>query len=114
MYVLRDSENQNKVAYVGRTKRPWRRKKEHEIDPSKSTNKVPWKMYIVKDKLNLKESKALENALICVYTIDALANARHEIAVKNFDGFEKEFGRAASICRMPLTQLKDLMKGDYK
>lgn len=47
-------------------------------------------------------------------TIDALANARHEIAVKNFDGFEKEFGRAASICRMPLTQLKDVMRGDYK
>ncbi len=52
--------------------------------------------------------------LICIYTIDALANAKHEIAVKNFDGLEKEFGRAASICRMPLTQLKDVMKGDYK
>lgn len=87
---------------------------EHEADPSKSTNGKPWKMYIVKDQLSLKESKSLENALICIYTIDALANARHEIAVKNFDGFEREFGRAASICRMPLTQLKEVMIGDYK
>ena len=70
-------------------------------------------MYIVKDKLSLSEASALENALICIYSISALANARHEIAVKNFDKFESEFDRAASICRMPLKRLKSVMKGDY-
>ncbi|MBQ4060128.1 MAG: GIY-YIG nuclease family protein, partial [Lachnospiraceae bacterium] len=114
VYVLRDSKNRNKVSYVGRSKNPWKRHLQHRKDLSKQTDGKPWDMYIVKSGLTKKEAAALENALICIYTIDALANARHEIAVKNFDGFEKEFGRAASICRIPLTQLKDVMKGDYK
>ena len=70
-------------------------------------------MYIVKDKLSQSEAAALENALICIYSISALANARHEIALRNFDNFEREFERAASICRLPLSRLKDVMKGDY-
>lgn len=114
VYVLRDSQNQNKVAYVGRTKNPWKRRLAHRRDKTKQTNGIPWDMYIVKDKLNLKQAETLENALICIYTIDALANARHEIAVKNFEGFEQEFSRAASICKIPLGTLYDVMKGDYK
>ena len=114
VYVLRDRLNGYKVSYVGITNNPWRRKRQHEKDPSKMTLKEPWKMYIVKDRLNKKEARALENALICIYTIQALANARHEIAVKNFDGFEKEFARAASICKIPTGDLYNAMKGDYK
>ena len=109
-----DSLNENKVSYVGMTNNPWRRKKEHEKDPSKKTMNIPWNMYIVKDKLSKKEARTLENALICIYTIEALANARHEIAVKNFDGFEKEFARAASICKIPTGDLYNAMRGDYK
>ena len=114
VYVLKDSKNGNKVSYVGRTKNPWKRYSEHRRDKRKQTDGEPWKMYIVKEGLSQEEAAALENALICIYTIDALANARHEIAVKRFDRFEKEFDRAASICRMPLTELKDIMKGDYR
>lgn len=112
VYVLRDSEKGNKVSYVGRSKDPWTRWLRHQ--KTKKTNGVPWNMYIVKDQLSLQEARALENALICVYTIDALANARHEIAVKNFAGFEDEFARAASLCKIPLDGLYDVMKGDYK
>ncbi len=71
-------------------------------------------MYIVKDDLDLKEAATLENALICIYTISALANMRHEIAVNNFDGFEIEFKRAASICRMDISGLYDVMKDNMK
>lgn len=114
VYVLRDSKRENKVAYVGRTNQPWRRKLEHDRDPRKRTDGVKWKMYIVKDGLTVKEAKALENALICVYTIDALANARHEIAVGKIDKFNDEFARASTICRIPLEPLRKMMKGDYK
>ncbi len=71
-------------------------------------------MYIVKSGLSKGEAAALENALICVYTIDALANARHEIAVKNFEKYNMEIQRAASICRMDISVLDKVMKGDYK
>lgn len=37
-----------------------------------------------------------------------------EIAVKNFDGFEREFARAASICKIPTGDLYNAMRGDYK
>ena len=114
VYVLRDSENDNKVSYVGRSKNPWARYLRHQKDQKKQTNKKPWKMYIVKDGLTLKEAAALENALICIYTLQALSNARHEIAQKNYPGFELEFKRAASICKLPIKRLYDVMKGDYK
>ena len=108
VYVLRDPKNGYKVSYVGRSNDPWRRYGEH-----KRKGKTG-EMYIVKDGLSLQEAMALENALICVYTVNALSNARHEIAVKNFAGFEEEFARAASLCKIPLDELHDVMKGDYK
>lgn len=36
-------------------------------------------------------NNAIEQSLICIYTIDALANARYEIAEKNYSKFEMEF-----------------------
>lgn len=71
-------------------------------------------MYIVKDKMDKRTARILENALICIYTLSALANARHEIALKNLDGFNKEIARASSVCRMPLDDLKKVMERDYK
>ncbi len=35
VYVLRDSQNSNRVSYVGRTKNPWRRRAQHRKDPRK-------------------------------------------------------------------------------
>ena len=64
--------------------------------------------------MTVDEAKAYENALICIFTIEALANARHEIAQKNYLAFEKEFARAASICKLPLQNLYSVMRGDYK
>lgn len=111
VYLLMDSELDNKVSYVGITNDPWRRKKEHEKDSSKYTESgVPWDMYIVKDGLTRREARSLEQALICIYTIEALANARYEIAEKNYANFEKEFQRAASIAKIPLNDLMKAMK----
>lgn len=107
------SLNNNEVSYVGRTNDPWRRKNEHARDKRKQTCGVPWVMHIFKSGLSVKEAATLENALICIFKIDALANARHEVAVKNYAKFEMEFNRASSLTGIELNKLKDLMKGDY-
>lgn len=73
-----------------------------------------WVFQMVKDGLTQKEAAILENALICIYTLQALSNARHEIAQKNYPGFKQEFKRAASLCKLPIDRLYDVMKGDYK
>lgn len=102
--------NKNKVSYVGMTNDPWRRSNEHKKDLRKYTGGVAWEMYVVKDGLTKKEARMLEQSLICIYTIDALANARYEIAEKNYYQFEQEMNRAASISKLPLSTLKDVMK----
>ena len=115
---MRDTEDGFKVRYVGITNDPWRRKGEHERDERKTSEKneggevtkVPWEMHVVVSGLTKKEARALEQSLICIYTIDALANARYEIAEKNYDNFEKEIERAAEITKIPLPDLKKAMK----
>ena len=52
----------------------------------------------------------MEQSLICIYTIDALANARYEIAEKNYEKFADEIERAAEIARIPLPDLQNAMK----
>lgn len=67
-------------------------------------------MWVVASGLTLEEAKALEQSLICIYTIDALANARYEIAQKNYGKFVEEIERAAQIARIPLPDLMKAME----
>lgn len=66
-------------------------------------------MYVIESDLTLEEDRAIEQSLICIYTIDALANARYEIAQKNYENFELEFKRDSELTKMPLTELKNVI-----
>ena len=109
VYVLVDSENNCKVSYVGITNNPARRADEHARDARKSTNGIPWSMKVIKSGLTKQQARAIEQSLICIYTIDALANARYEIAEKNYDKFNEEFHRASELIKIPLDDLYSAM-----
>ena len=110
VYLLRERKDPYKVRYVGRTNDPRRRENEHKRDDRKQTNGIAWKMWVVATGLTKEVAKALEQSLICIYTIDALANARYEIAEKNYEKFAYEIERAAEIARIPLPDLQNAMK----
>lgn len=67
-------------------------------------------MWVVVSGLTKREARALEQSLICIYTIDALANARYEIAEKNYGKFADEIKRAADLAKIPLPDLGEAMK----
>ena len=91
------------------TNDPVRRAGEHARDPRKQTNGVNWTMQVVMTGLTKQEARSLEQALICIYTIDALSNARYEIAQKNYGKFVQEFTRAGNIVGIPYADLLKIM-----
>ena len=128
VYILRDPKNNNRVSYVGISNDPHRRADEHsKFDPKKlnrktkmvekRTNGVPWKMYIVATGLTKSEARVYENALICLYGVEALGNVRHEIGkgrLANDEEIKKETARVASLWRIDdVKMLIDYMLEDY-
>ena len=67
-------------------------------------------MQVVFTGLTKKEARAMEQALICIYTYDALSNARYEIGRNNIDGFNAEIERAASLLKVPYENLDNLVR----
>ena len=47
------------------------------------------------------DCRDMEQVLICAYTIEALDNARYEIAKKNYKNFDKEMERVSSLLKLP-------------
>ena len=109
VYVLMDSLDGYAVKYVGISNNPVERAKQHARDDSKKTNGKPWHMYIWASGKTRREARMIEQSLICVFTIDALANARYEIAVKNIPGFKNELKTAASLLKIPYQNLENLV-----
>lgn len=53
------------------------------------------------DGLPRSVARTMEQALICTYTLEALGNARYEIAEKNYEAFSEEMSRVASLLKVP-------------
>ena len=81
------------MKYVGRTKDPDRRAKEHSKHPVKSN----YKMTVVDTGLTLPQAKVAEQSIISTYTLKYLDNARREIAVGNLDKFRSNMGAVIEI-----------------
>ena len=94
VYVLRD--NKGDVRYVGRSKDPTRREKQHQNDPLHPQRKT-YKMEVVVSNLNKKEARAFEQMLISAYMSKHIENSRREIAKGNVDNFKDEAGKAKEI-----------------
>ena len=92
VYVLVD--HMNVVHYVGRTNDPDRRDREHK---SLLSNKKHYKMEVVMTGLSKNEARAAEQILISAYSLEALDNARREIAAANVVKFTDEVGRALGL-----------------
>ena len=117
VYLLKDHDSK-KVMYVGITsQKPDKRNGQHQNNNlpvnqrhPKNTNGVPWDMQVIFTGLTKEEARAMEQSLICIYTINALSNARYEIAKKNIAGFESEISRAASLLKIDESGLFNLVK----
>jgi predicted GIY-YIG superfamily endonuclease len=92
VYILVDKALD--VHYVGRTNDPRRREREHKSFLSTKKN---YDMTVVMTGLDKNSARAWEQILISAYTLDALDNARREIAVANVGKFATEFNRAVEI-----------------
>lgn len=94
VYVLLDTEE--KVRYVGRTNNYARRMYQHKTDP-KHPERATYHSKAVFTNLSVHEARYWEQTLISAYGLEALDNARREIAVAKLDGFWEEAQRAAEI-----------------
>ena len=92
VYVMRDQNNQ--VAYVGRTNNPQRRQREHNLDPSKSDLQP---LEVVYSGLTRGEARVVEQVLISAYILDNLYNARREIAVSNIGNYRQSLNSAMRL-----------------
>lgn len=106
IYVLKDKENN--VHYVGITNEVGRRAAEHKRDkihPGRSN----YDMVVIATGLSKEEARTGEQVLISAYTLEALDNARREIAVRNIHKFLNEIHRIAELWEIdnfPLDMLK--------
>ena len=117
VYLLRDSLNEDKVMYVGITNDPVRREAEHKNENNPANKKHPkktgdkyWEMQVVYTGLTKEEARTMEQSLICIYTIQALSNARYEMSKKNVENFTKELERTATLLKVPYANLYHLVK----
>lgn len=106
IYLLKDSAG--KVRYVGRSNNPSRRWAQHQRD-SRHPERVNYEMVVVSTGLTVRQAKVEEQTLISVYSLEALDNARREIAVLNLAGFREEISRAAEIYGSSIENFMDLL-----
>ena len=78
VYLLCDRGTEN-VMYVGIASDPKWREEQHKRDERKTTDGVPWRMDVIIKAKNRIQARMIEEALITAFTIEKLANARHEI-----------------------------------
>ena len=97
IYVLHDDNNV--VHYVGITNNVARRAREHLTDPH-HPQRANYKMKVVATGLSRPAARIGEQVLISAYTMDALENARREIAVRNLPKFSKELRRIAELWKV--------------
>ena len=87
VYVLKDSKHT--VQYVGRTKKPDKRKAAHQLNPARNG----LKFIVIQDNLTLEEAKALEQAgMIYFHTINTankMNNQINGIAQIKWDKYKK-------------------------
>lgn len=87
VYVLTGSDQ--RVHYVGITNDVGRREDEHRYD-KKHDWRSAYNMTVVATGLTRSQARMYEQVLISAYTIDAIENARREIAVRNLPKFADE------------------------
>ena len=87
-------DQNNTVAYVGRTNNPARRQQEHRRDISKKDLKP---MEVVQTGLSKKDAMLLEQLLISSYSLENLLNARREIAASKIDGYRQSLNNVARL-----------------
>ncbi|SHO54186.1 RHS repeat-associated core domain-containing protein [Anaerocolumna xylanovorans] len=92
------------VRYVGITNDFARRQKEHQVYPQtgKTTPRYPekdFKMIPVYSGLSKTKAHIFEEALILVYSKDALDNMRHSIAKGKINKFEDEYNRLLTLMK---------------
>ena len=92
VYVMRDQENT--VAYVGRTNNPSRRQQEHKRDVRKKDLKP---LEVVQTGLSKNDAILVEQMLISAYSLENLLNARREIAVSKIDRYRKSLNNVARL-----------------
>ena len=93
VYVLVNRDRDNEVRYVGRTINPNIRESHHRRSPTKGH----LNMVIVMTGLDRDSARVWEQILISAYTLEALDNARNEIAARNIASFNHEIVRAMAI-----------------
>lgn len=117
VYLLRQRSDK-KVMYVGITSQnPNDRWNQHKNDNLPVNKKHPkktgdeyWYMQVVFTGLNKMEARAMEQSLICIYTFDALSNARYEISEGKIGEFESEVNRMASLLKIDESGLWNLVR----
>lgn len=67
-------------------------------------------MQVVFTGLTESEARAMEQSLICIYTFDALSNARYEISEGKIGEFESEVNRMASLLKIDESGLWNLVR----
>lgn len=91
VYLFTNSDGE--VTYVGRTNNYERRRKEH----SERLEKSNYTMTPIVSGLTKEEAKGMEQIMISTYTLEALENARREIAVNNVYKAGQQGARAAEV-----------------
>ena len=117
VYLLRQRSDK-KVMYVGITSQnPNDRWNQHKNDNLPVNKKHPkktgdeyWYMQVVFTGLNKMEARAMEQSLICIYTFDALSNARYEISEGKIGEFESEVNRMASLLKIDESGMWNLVR----
>ena len=105
VYVLRDSDNI--VRYVGRTKNPDRRRREHGRDPLKKD----YHMQVIATGMSRTHAIMFEQTLISAYSLDNLDNARREIALKNIPKFITYLASFRDIvCGIPEDIIRNILE----
>ena len=108
VYVMRDQNNT--VAYVGRTNNPARRQQEHRRDISKKDLKP---LEVVQTGLSKKDAMLLEQLLISSYALENLLNARREIAASKINGYRQSLNNVARLIGSVTEEaLYHLIRGD--
>ena len=96
VYVIVDRSYQQ-VWYVGITRNFSKRQATHQSGKSAKYPSAEYEMIPVATGMTRNEARALEQALITAYTLEALNNMINSIAPSKWENFTYEFSRANSL-----------------